>query len=158
MKSQQSDSSEHSAYREAGLAVMSYLIRNGFTNKYLPIGRSDCLPPFEQVTIEGESLAWTKITPNLGSLVTVAQVLLAGYVAETIKYNILEDLSSRNSNLMKEARGWLNAYVEEYYTDDFIKKHRYTTSLLREVFAYVKENIQKYWASVDRLAIALLQQ
>ena len=154
MKSQQLDSSDHIAYQQAGHAVMSYLIRNGFTDKFVPISRSDCLPGFEHVTIEGKTTDWTKITSNLGSLVTVSQVLLAGYVSETIKY----ELSPRKSKLVEEAQAWLGAYVEEYYTDNSKEKQRYTTIFLMEVFAYVKENIQAHWACVDALANALLQQ
>jgi len=146
------------AYREAGYAVLSYLIRHGFTTKYVPIGRLDCLPPFEQVTIEGESPDWTKVTSNLCSLVTVPQVLLAGYVAETIKHDILEDISPRKSKLIEEAESWLGAYVDEYYTGDFIKRRRDTKNLLMKIFGYVKETIQTHWASVDTLANALVQQ
>lgn len=116
------------------------------------------MPPFEPVTIEGESLDWTKVTSNLGSLVTVPQVLLAGYVAETIKHDILEDISPRKSKLIEEAESWLGAYVDEYYTGDFIKRRRDTKNLLMKIFGYVKETIQTHWASVDTLANALVQQ
>src|SRR5215216_5383424 len=92
MKSQPSNSLEKRAYRESGHAVMSFLISKGFTDKYIPVGRDGILPEFKQVTIEAESTDWAETTTNLGSLMTVPQVLIAGHMAESIKYNSVEEI------------------------------------------------------------------
>jgi ATP-dependent Zn protease len=157
MNSQISNSLENRAYQEAGHAVMSFLIRKGFTDKYIPISREDILPDFKQVTIEGKSADWATITSNLGSLMTVPQVLIAGHVAESIKYNFVKEISPRKSRLIKSARNLIEGYIQEYATDEFFKKRNLTTNYLKEVYAYVEENLRTHWTSVDTLANALLQ-
>lgn len=151
------DSPELCAYREAGHAVMSYLIRKGFTDKYVPIGRSLILPAFEQVAIESESANWAEITHGLGSLVTVPQVLLAGYVALQIKYNIHEEISLRDSPLVKRAWHLLGAYLEEYGEDNPSARDERATEWLQEIAGYVEEKLRAHWVSVEALATALLE-
>jgi len=158
MKSQPSNSLEKRAYRESGHAVMSFLISKGFTDKYIPVGRDGILPEFKQVTIEAESTDWAETTTNLGSLMTVPQVLIAGHMAESIKYNSVEEIPPRKSKLIKEARNLIDGYIDEYATDDFIKKHSLTTKFLKDVYAYVEENLRTHWISVEALANALLQK
>ena len=84
----QSDDLEPRAYREAGHATMSYLIRNGFIENYVPLyDRWLILPEFSAVSIEGPSADWNKPTFSLGSLLPSVQVELAGHVAEQIKFD-----------------------------------------------------------------------
>jgi hypothetical protein len=148
---------EQRAFREAGHAVMSYLIRKGFTEKYVPVDRSLILPAFEQVAIEGDSAPWAKITFGLGSFVTVAQVLLAGYAAEKIKLAIHEEPDPDRSVLVFIARGLLGGYLSEYNDDTPYPEH-YKRSLewLKEILGYVEDRLQLYWESVEALAEALL--
>jgi hypothetical protein len=158
MALQQSGSSEHRAYQEAGHAVMSYLIRKGFTDKYVPVDRSLILPEFKQVTIEGESANWAETTFGLGSLVTVPQVLLAGYTAVRIKYNVTEDISPEKSTLIERAWDLLGGYIEEYGTDNPAERDKQATKWLNEMYDYVEEKLRAHWVSVNALANALLQQ
>ncbi len=159
LKLQQFISPEHRAYREAGHVVMSYLLLKGFTNKYVPISRDGILTEFTKVTIEGENTDWTKTTSNLGSLMTMPQVLLAGYAAEKIKFDIVEDVSSQDPKLLESAWSLLDTYIDEYYeTNNPNERHKLTESFLSEVYAYVEENLRLHWASVDQLADLLLEQ
>jgi hypothetical protein len=68
-------------YREAGHSVMAYLLLKSFTRKYVPFDRSLILPPFEKVSIILPFKIWGKLTGSLGGLITVPQVLIAGYLA-----------------------------------------------------------------------------
>jgi hypothetical protein len=160
MTSQQLDTLERRAYQEAGHTVMSYLIRQGFTNKFVPIDRSLILPEFERVAIEGQSADWAKTTFGLGSLITASQVLLAGYAAERIKYNIREDSLPRNSASVKRAEHLTAAYIEEYAGDGLSasKRDRRAAQLVREMFDFVEKTLRTYWVSVEALANALLQR
>ncbi len=175
--SYRSVSTDRRAYREAGHAVMSYLVRNGFTDKYVPLVRSGILPAFEKVAIEGESANWAKRTPGLGSLITVPQVLLAGYLAEAIKYGNHEAVSPRtglkallaalipdnflgykavtgSSLLVDMAHKLLGGYLSEY---DYLYPDARSSEWLQEMMAFVEETLRKYWVSVESLATALLQ-
>lgn len=158
MKSQQTVFPEHSAYREAGHTVMSYLILKGFTDQYIPISRQDILSEFHQVTIEVESTHWAKTTFALGSFITVPQVLLAGDLSEAIKFNRPTDLTSRKLKLVNEARDILRGYVAEYYTDDVSANRKETEKLFGQLRSHVEENLLRHWTSIESLATALLEQ
>jgi hypothetical protein len=151
------DALEVRAWREAGHAVMSFLIRQGFTDKYVPLDRSLILPAFKTVAIEGASADWAELTVSLGSLVTVAQVLLAGYVVQQIKYNVDEELSPQDSTLVQRARHLLGAYLEEYGDDNPSARDQHAAGWLAEIADYVKEQLLAHWVSVEALAQALLE-
>ena len=121
LKFQQSISPEHRAYREAGHVVMSYLLLKGFANKYVPISKDDILTEFSEVTIKHDSVNWKEITSNLGSMMTVPQVLLAGYAAEKTKFDFVEEISSQDSKLVESAWSLLDGYVDEYYGNPPVK-------------------------------------
>lgn len=151
------DSPEARAYREAGHTVMSYLIRKGLTDQYVPRDRSLILPAFETVAIEGKSANWAELTYGLGSLVTVTQVLLAGYIVLQIKYTIHEEISPQSSPLVQRAWRLLGAYLEEYGTDNPSIRDQRATKWLPQIAAYVEEQLRTHWVSVDALAKALLK-
>ena len=160
MASQRPDTLERRAYQEAGHAVMSYLIRQGFTDKFVPFDRSLILPAFERVAIEGPSVDWGKITFGLGSLITASQVLLAGYAAERIKYDIRGDVLPQDLALVKRAEHLTAAYIEEYAGDSvraMKKRDRRATQMVRKMLNFVEKTLRTYWVSVEVLANALLQ-
>jgi hypothetical protein len=148
---------ENRAYREAGHAVMSYLIREGYTDKFLPLDRSLMLPAFSCVAIEGESADWSKLTFSLGSLITVSQVLLAGCLAERIKGATGDIQPPHDVPLVKQASHLIGSYIEEYGGDElsFTERDRQADEMLGEMLAYVNEIIHTYWDAVEALASAL---
>lgn len=149
---------EHRAYREAGHAVMSYLIRKGFIEKYVPVDRSLILPEFQQIAIEGESAPWAKTTFGLGSLVTVPQVLLGGYAAERIRYAINEEVAPNRSVLVDIAHELLGGYLSEYNEGiPYRKLDKRSWEWVKELLDYVEERLRVYWGGVVALAEALLQ-
>jgi ATP-dependent Zn protease len=159
MVSQQSHSIERLAYQEAGHAVMSYLIRKGFTEKYVPIDRSLILPTFKKVAINGESADWGEITFGLGSLITTAQVLLAGNASEQIKFGTRNDMPAPEAASVKRAEHLTAAYIEEYAGEGmgFSERDERTNELVHEMSKFVDEILRTHWASVEALATALLE-
>ena len=153
LKVRKIESPERRAYREAGHAVMSYLLRQGFANQFVPIGRSLMLPAFRQVSIVGQSGNWAETTFSLGSFITVPQVLIAGPVAEHIQYKIQDETLLRTSKQMSRAWGLLEGYYEEYRGD-----RTGIPVLLTDMIHYVDELLREHWASVEALAQALLQK
>jgi hypothetical protein len=151
------DTLEYSAYRESGHAVMSYLIRKGFTDKYVPIDQSLILPAFERVAIESESANWAQLTFGLGSLVAVSQVLLAGYAAQRIRLNLHEAISLRHAPLIESAWHFLGGYLEEYSETDPSVRDQRATEWLAEMFTYVESTLRAHWVSVEALVAALLR-
>ena len=118
MASKQADPLEKLAYQEAGHATMSYLIRRGFVKKYVPVDRSLILPTFTRISIEGQSADWGKLTPGLGSLMTVSQVLLAGALAKEIKFHPYQGSSlDTDGPSSKRALHLISSYIEEYGGD-----------------------------------------
>ena len=160
MVPQQSDSIERLAYREAGHAVMSYLIRKGFTEKYVPVDRSLILPAFKEVALSGEGADWGEITSGLGSLITTAQVLLAGNASEQLKFSTSKDTSAPEAALVKQAEHLTAAYIEEYAGEGIGLSERdaRTKELLQEISKFVDETLHIYWTSVEALATALLER
>jgi len=136
---------------------MSYLIRKGFADKHLSIDRSLILPEFEKVAIVGESADWAKTTFGLGSLLAASQVLLAGYAAVRIKYNLVEEISPHKPKLVEQAWHLLGGYIEEYSGDDLTERDERATEWLKEFYEYVEERLRIHWISVEALATALLQ-
>ncbi|MBN1935493.1 MAG: hypothetical protein JW934_12570 [Anaerolineae bacterium] len=159
MTLEQANSLEQCAYREAGHAVMSYLIRGGFIEEFVPIYRSLILPKFDKVAIEGPSADWAKATLGLGSLMTVPQVLLAGHWAAQIMCNEGNDNISSNSPLTQRALQFVTSYIEEYGGHDmsFAERDEQAQKTFSKMFVYVGENVQTYWASIESLAKALLR-
>lgn len=70
------------AYREAGCAVASCLIRIKGMTGFLPQAHPHLVPPFDYVTIEGKGPDWGKTRPEWGNLTCAVFILLVGYVAE----------------------------------------------------------------------------
>lgn len=150
---------------------MSYLIRNGFTDEFVSLDRTDIVPPFERVSIEGVSASWAKITFGLGSLLAVPQVLLAGYLAERMKFAVdidaspqtgftawITDLIPKRATgsliLVGIARELVDGYLGEY---DYLYPNVRASDWLEEMMAYGEEVLRKHWVSVESLATALLQ-
>lgn len=149
------DSLEFHAYQEAGHSVMSFLIRNGYTNEFVPVDRSLILPEFEHVSIDEESADWGEITRGLGSLLTTPQVLLAGCVAEDIRSNSQNDGINPDDQLVKRALHLIEAYVEEM-TRDYEVRDRESPRILKEMHKYVARQLRQYWVAVIAVADALL--
>jgi hypothetical protein len=148
---------EQRAYREAGHAVMSYLIRGGFTDQHIPIDRSLILPPFKRVAIEGTSGDWGEITPGLGSLITAPQVLIAGVAVDQIQGRPVNLEMLRSSPQVEKAFDLLGSYIEEYGEENGRERDRQAWEWLGEMYVYVVEMLQIYWSCVEALAKALLE-
>src|SRR5260221_2411612 len=147
---------EARALREAGHAVMSYLIRAGLTEKYVPVDRSLILPAFKQVSIEGPSAEWDATTIGLGSFVTVPQVLMAGDAALRIKYNLQEAISRQTSPELDKAWHFLAGYISEVIDERLSIVHPKTDELFGEIYPYVEVQLKRFWACVEVLSTALL--
>ena len=132
---------EHHAFREAGHAVMSFLIRKGYTDRFVPLDRSLMLAPFQFIALESPSANWDELTYSLGSLITTAQVLSAGYLAECIQYQIVDPVFPPKDTAVQTALHLTSAYIEEYGGDRMTMKERDTQALqlFREMFNYVDE-------------------
>jgi hypothetical protein len=151
---------EHRAYREAGHATMSLLLRHGFIERFVPIARPIPLPGFEAVSIEGESRYWGELTRGLGSLLTASQVLIAGDVAERLKFDPPKPGEVHvDSPLVQLALHLVTGYVEEYGGDSMSVEERdaIANPQLRNMVRSVTAYLQQYWACVEALASALLQ-
>lgn len=160
MTSQQVENLEGRAYREAGHATMSFLIRKGFVERFVPVDRSLMLPEFAIVSIEGQGVDWGEITRGLGSLMTVPMVLLAGCLAEQIKYPSHQSGHlPLDDPLVKKALHLITAYIEEYGSDQmsFAERDTEAGKTLAEMSGYVADILRMHWASVESLASALLQ-
>jgi hypothetical protein len=149
---------EHRAFREAGQAMMSFLIRKGYTDRFVPLDRSLILAPFQFIALESPSTSWDELTYSLGSLITTAQVLSAGYLAERIQYQIVDLAFPPKDSAVQTALHLTSAYVEEYGGDRMTMTERDTKALqlFRELFDYVDERLHSYWICVDTLAKELL--
>jgi len=136
---------------------MSYLIREGYTDKFIPLDRSLVFPQFSTVAIEGESADWGKLTLSLGSLVTVPQVLLAGCLAELIKGGTESGMPSHELPLVRHASHLIGSYIEEYGGKDlsFAERDRRADEVLKEMLEYVRQNLDASWEAVEALADAL---
>ncbi len=162
----QPDFLERLAYRQAGHAVMSGLIRQGYIWKD-GVDRSGTLYAWKKVTIVGEvpSQAWERIrSGSLASLPNTAYVLLAGYVAQRIKYGEQNNDLFLDNPLVKTAKWYLYRYLDEYAGDtqaDYVripesKRENDATEWLSKAFEDVNHYLQNYWLSVETLVNALL--
>ncbi len=155
----ESDSLGYRAYREAGHAVMWYLIiKTGladdlFAAPIQPSDRKNMLAEFQRVIIMGKGTDWGKFTFSLRSLLTTPLVLLAGNVSEKIKYNIDEDITYKTSSLTSLAHHLIGSHIEEYEQE----KYRSESEELQEGLELVERELRTNWASVEMLARALLQ-
>jgi hypothetical protein len=149
------------AYREAGHACMSFLIRHGYILQYLPRDLSLVLNEFTSLSLDGPAVDWDKLTFSLGSLMSVPQVLLAGYLAERRQFE-LQRLNEYDltSPLAKKSLHLITSYVEEYGGEEMSFKLRDEKALeiFKLVFAYVAQNLETFWPSVQALAAALLDR
>lgn len=148
------------AYREAGHYVMAYLIRYGFTDRYVPFDRSLILPIYSGVTIEEPRTDWEELTGSLGSLGTVAQVHLAGFAAERQQYKSTSLPLPTYSPLLGRAKGLLSSYLEEYghEDEDWRIANAEATKLLADMLTYVENQVAAAWPAIEALAQALLLQ
>lgn len=157
--SPQGDSPEYRAYREAGHAVMWYLIiKTGsaddlFAAPIQPPDRKNTLSEFQSVTIVGQGTDWGKFTFSLRSLLTTPLVLLAGNASERIKFNIDEDITHRTSSLTSLAHHLIASHIEEYEQEDY----RSATKEMKDGFELVERELRANWTSVEMLARMLLQ-
>jgi len=157
--SPQSDSLEYRAYREAGHAVMWYLIiKTGLADDLFaaPIqapDRKNLLAEFQNVTIVDKGTDWGNFTFSLRSLLTTPLVLLAGNASEKIKFNINEDITHRTSSLTSLAHLLIGSHIEEYEQDDY----RSATEEMKEGLELVERELRTNWAAVEMLARALLR-
>jgi hypothetical protein len=152
-----STASELHAYAEAGHAVMSYLLKQGQATEFVPLSRSDMLPPFPGVKLTPHGAEWGRLTANLGSMMTTAQVVLAGWVVLNEKFEA-DKILDLKSPLVQGALYKMTAYAEEYVSDDdFEKRDRAAMNWLNEMHATVRKHIQASWSAVESLAQQLIR-
>jgi hypothetical protein len=149
---------EHRAFREAGHAVMSCLIRKGYTDRFVPFDRSLILAPFQPITLESTPTSWNELTGSLGSLITTAQVLSAGYLAERIQSQVADSAFPPQDSAVQTALHLVGAYIEHYGGDSMTITQRdiQALQLFRDLFDYVEERLHSFWTCVDILAKQLL--
>jgi hypothetical protein len=151
------------AYREAGHATMYCLLSKGIAAKHVPYSRSDMLPVVEKVSIIELGNRWGGFTANLGSMITVAQVLLAGYVAQRIKF---PDTMSHNDHpliakpqSLLSAEHFISAYLDEYARDLSIEENaKATNENIENLTQYVEQQLIHNWSTVEKLVDNLLKQ
>jgi hypothetical protein len=147
------------AYRAAGHHLMDYLLRHGRATKYLPMDRTRMLPERRHITINGEGTNWAEHTTATGSLLTVPQVLLAGYVAERRKFSPAEAAFGAPSPLVERARGLLRAYGEQYGSSDAPGgAESKAEDRLKALQPYIAKLVRKRWRAVTAVAEALMRQ
>jgi hypothetical protein len=152
------ESLEHRAFREAGHAVMSCLIRTGSTDRFVPFDRSLILAPFQLITLESPKASWDELTGSLGSLIATAQVLSAGYLAERIQYQLVDSTFPPQDSAVQTALHLIGAYIEHFGGDSMTMTQRdiQALQLFRDLFDYVEERLHSFWTCVDILAKQLL--
>jgi hypothetical protein len=147
------------AYRAAGHHLMDYLLRHGRATKYLPMDRTRMLPERPHITVNGEGTNWAERTTATGSLLTVPQVLLAGYVAEHWKFTPTEAIFAAPAPMVERAQRLLTAYSEQYRSGDAPgSADSKAEALLRALQPYVAGLVRKRWRAVTAVAEALIRQ
>ena len=137
---------------------MSYLIRQGFVDRFVPVDRSRILAGFEFVSIEKQRVDWARRTPGLGSLMTVPQVLLAGDLAVQLRFHPGKPLEANpDTPSGKKALHLIAAYIEEYGGDQMslTKRDEIAHKLYLDMHGHVVETMRIFWSSVAALADAL---
>lgn len=148
---------EHSTY-EAGHAVMYYLLDEGKATDFVPLDRSIMQPPFPGVRAEPHSMEWGALTGNLGSMLTGAQVLLAGWIAQHEPPDSTRDLDLKAIRV-RRARHLLTAYAEEYVSDDDLAlRDRAAAEWLTQMHETVRGHIHAAWPAVVALADTIRTQ
>ncbi len=148
-------------YREAGHATMYYLLIQGISNEYVPLGKDNMLASLVEVSVETEEhrMVWDLMTPNLGSMMTNAQVLLAGRIAERIKFPESPE-PTKYWNIIQRANHLIAAYLEEYLGDNteaLRERDRLTPEWMQKFSVYVEQEIRLYWSHVEALVTRLQQ-
>jgi|GEM_PF-4627264 len=151
------------AYQVAGHTAMYYLLSKGLAMKYAPVGKDGMLVPIETISRDMNSRIWDEITTNLGSIVTSAQLLMAGHAAEYHYLMTLDNLPKKPSkyqgSLMSRAFLSLDGYLEEYagHSADPSEVTKHARKWGKEVYAYIEEEFEAYWEQIDALAAQLEQ-
>lgn len=149
---------ENRAYNQAGHATISYLIRYGYAEKYLPANRSLMLPTFETISLTSDVTNWGQLTGTSTSLLTVPQVLVAGYIAEALQNGHPNPNLPQNHPEIVHAQQLIETYIQENMTLDTASRQAQAQQWLAEIFAIVTDLLTTYWDAVQNLATALLQQ
>ncbi|MCS7070798.1 MAG: hypothetical protein NZM00_04780 [Anaerolinea sp.] len=145
---------EHS-YAEAGRAVMYYLLDTGLATEFIPRDRSMMLPPFPGVRARPHSMDWGQDTLNLGSMMTAAQVLLAGWVARHEQPGHARDLDLTAIDI-RRAEQMTTGYAEEYVSDsDFAERDAAARRWLLQMHDIVRAHLHAHWRAVEVLALAI---
>src|SRR5437016_5639553 len=125
---------------------MNFLIRKNLANELLK-------PAYGYVSIKMPSPNWAQTTSDLISLPAAAQVLLAGYAVEKLKY---EDVWS--AVLLTGAQDILAGYISEYdETISSAELRKFKSEHTEKILTYVTIILQNYWKVVEAIANALIQ-
>ncbi|MGQ9909714.1 MAG: hypothetical protein ACUVS2_12855 [Candidatus Flexifilum sp.] len=145
---------EHS-HAEAGRAVMYYLLDVGLADEFVPRERSMMLPPFPGVRAQPHSMDWGQETFNLGSMITAAQILLAGWVARHEPPGRARDLDLDAIDV-RRAELMITGYAEEYVSDsDFTRRDAAARRWLLKLHETVRAHLHAHWRAVETLALAI---
>ena len=141
---------------------MYCLLSRGIATKYVPYSRSDMLASVETVSIIELHNRWASLTANLGSMITSAQVLLAGYVAQRIRFP--DTLSHHDHPLVAKPKSLLwaehnvSAYLDEYARDLSVSENAKATSeMVEQLTQYVEQQLIDNWTIVEKLANNLIE-
>lgn len=144
------------AYRAAGHLLLDYLLRRNQALQFFPMERQFMLPDRTHITVNGAGTNWGEITGALGSMLTVPQVLLAGHLAERLKFHD-GDTALVEAPLVEKARHLLAAYFGHYMEGESAAARAVTVETnLAQMHAYVAKLVRRHWGVVEMLAQALI--
>ena len=130
---------------------MYFLLKTGAATE-VPYSKGLMLPPFPGVKAIAHDRDWGHVTGNLGSMMTGAQVLLAGRIALSLKQDDANELNMK-AELVRRAFRLITAYAQEYVSDtDFDESNRAAVAWLNDMHQTVRQHIQANWRAVEALA------
>ncbi|MHB8627773.1 MAG: hypothetical protein ACYDBJ_17455 [Aggregatilineales bacterium] len=150
------DALERRAYRLAGYAVMYFLIYKELAHErivFLPV--DNYLRTFVPISLEEDEWGWEFGTIE-GNYRVITLVLLAGNVAEQIKFN-MPNVELPNTQLYEKVAGMFKESFNQFDPKDWISLDE-ARRKLGELSIYPNELLQSYWTSVEVVAGTLLQQ
>ena len=146
------------AYRESGAAVMSYLVRFGFTDRFAPWGgRKDIIPHWHSISLNEDNPEWDEITASLGTFYTAAQFLCACYIAPKIANSDIGIVVDISDPSLSKARSLIEA-INDDAPRSLEERKKLIDAEFYEVFEYTRNYLLQYWKLVDVLAQELLKQ
>ena len=157
------DSAEGIAFREAGHAVMAYLIvKAGIADSSFaaPISQGDrelLVPQFKAVAADGALSDLMQPRSSLRNLITVPLFVFAGFAAQRIHRDPSSEPVAGKSRAEGLARGMMHGYWEEFGGDASGAGSK-LQQFIDDWNEFAHETIRDHWKSVSALAERLLEE